>query len=829
MLLKNYILVFYIFAFAINFFIPTESVAKAHFNMSALELGTDDQKVVDLDVFSEQGGQLPGLYLVDVYVNDQEFAHKRLMFKQINNKLTPSLTIEDLNELGIDLSHSVRSLPNDKNATINNVNEYFPSLHFDFDFEKLRLNVQIPQADFINDFERIAQRKQWDDGIPALLVNYEINGDHTKTVHNEYTDSYYLNLKSGINLGAWRLRNLLDYRRDSSGSETANVINTYLQRPITSIDSVLTIGDTYTSSEVNDGINIRGIQLISDDSMLPEQLQGFSPIIRGIARTHAKVTIKQNGYIIDQRYVPPGAFVINNISPVSGSGQLDVVVTESDGSQQKIYVPISVMPMMQREGHYRYSLSAGKYRAVQNSSNPALLTASIIKGISNSLTLYSGTILSEKYQSISSGAALGGSQWGSLSLDYTHEKDKQNYISNSGSAWRLRYAKDFEKTNTHLSVTTSFYPKAKYNTFQESIESVQSTLTSGKNQSPKSKLQLDISQPLLGLGNLFFSAYQQNFEGLSSVTRGISAGFNSSYQDISYGITFSRNQSSSNSVDQQIALTVQIPFSHFLKKAWFDYGMVNSKDGSVNQQSGISGTLLEDNNLSYRIRQSYNTPDDKKSGSIYADFKGSSGRVGAGYNYDKSSDQLIYNLSGGILLHSQGITLSQPLGDTVALVRAPGAGHVKIKNTQGIYTDWRGYAVIPNQIPYRKNTVALETKDLSQGIDIQVPVQSLIPIEGAIAAFDFSPHVGRRLLLQLHHQGDFVPFGATASLVDRSEEASIVGDNGEVFLTAAPDEGRLIAQWGTGEQQSCKAKYDVKSLMKDKSSKSVIRAEANCI
>lgn len=827
MLTRESILLFNILLLIIKLIIPTDAAAKAHFNMSALEIGTEDQKVVDLDVFSEQGGQLPGLYLVDVYVNDQEFSHKRWMFKLINHKLTPSITVEDLNELGIDLSHSVKSLPKKEDTVITNVNDYFPSVNVDFEFDKLKLNFHIPQADFVNDFEKIARRKQWSDGIPALLVNYEINGDHTKSVHNEYTDSYYLNLKSGINLGAWRLRNNLDYRKDSSGDETANVVNTYLQRPITSIDSVLTIGDTYTSSDVNDGINMRGIQLASDDSMLPDSLQGFSPVIRGIARTHAKVTIKQNGYVIDQRYVPPGAFVINNISPVSTSGQLDVVVTESDGSTQKIYVPISTMPMMQREGHYRYSLSAGKYRSAQNNVNPALLTASVIKGISNLLTMYSGVTLSEKYKSFSFGVALGGGQWGALSLDNTLEKDKQLNVIKSGNAWRLRYAKDFLKTNTRLAISTSYYPKAKYNTFQEVVDYQNSSFTTRSN--PKRKIQIDLSQPVFGLGSLFISAYQQIFEGSQSGTRGISAGFNSSFQDISYGISFSRNQSSPNYVDQQIALTVQIPFSHFLKRAWFDYGLVSSKDGSISQQSGISGTLLTDNNLSYRVRHSYDTPEEKSSGSLYADFKGSSGSVGAGYNYDKTSNQLIYNVSGGIVFHSQGVTLSQPLGDTIALVRAPGAAHVKIKNSSGIYTDWRGYAVIPTQIAYRKNTVALETKDLSQGVDIQVPVQSMIPIEGAVAAFDFSPHVGRRLLLQLHHQGNYVPFGATASLANRSEEASIVGDNGEVFLTAAPDEGKVIAQWGTGEQQSCNAKFDVKSLMKNKGNKSVIHAEADCV
>lgn len=42
--------------------------------------------------------------------------------------------------------------------------------------------------------------------------------------------------------------------------------------------------------------------------MLPDSMKGFAPTIHGIARSNAQVTIRQNGYIINQRYVPPGIY-----------------------------------------------------------------------------------------------------------------------------------------------------------------------------------------------------------------------------------------------------------------------------------------------------------------------------------------------------------------------------------------------------------------------------------------------------------------------------------------------------------------------------------------
>ncbi|MBZ3661310.1 fimbria/pilus outer membrane usher protein [Salmonella enterica subsp. enterica serovar Kentucky] len=77
----------------------------------------------------------------------------------------------------------------------------------------------------------------------------------------------------------------------------------------------MTAGDSYTPSALFDSLPFRGLQLASDDNMLPDSMKGFAPTIHGIARSNAQVTIRQNGYIINQRYVPPGAFTINDLYP----------------------------------------------------------------------------------------------------------------------------------------------------------------------------------------------------------------------------------------------------------------------------------------------------------------------------------------------------------------------------------------------------------------------------------------------------------------------------------------------------------------------------------
>ena len=74
-------------------------------------------------------------------------------------------------------------------------------------------------------------------------------------------------------------------------------------------------------------------------------------------------------------------------------------------------------------------------------------------------------------------------------------------------------------------------------------------------------------------------------------------------------------------------------------------------------------------------------------------------------------------MSGGIIAHADGITFGQPLGDTMVLVKAPGADNVKIENQTGIHTDWRGYAILPFATEYRENRVALNANSLADNVE----------------------------------------------------------------------------------------------------------------
>ncbi|PPS59339.1 hypothetical protein CRX72_22350 [Pantoea sp. BRM17] len=59
----------------------------------------------------------------------------------------------------------------------------------------------------------------------------------------------YLNLRSGVNLGAWRLRNYSSWS-DNGRSRQWNSINTYLQHDVKSLNAQFVAGDSYSPAGV---------------------------------------------------------------------------------------------------------------------------------------------------------------------------------------------------------------------------------------------------------------------------------------------------------------------------------------------------------------------------------------------------------------------------------------------------------------------------------------------------------------------------------------------------------------------------------------------------
>lgn len=129
----------------------------------------------------------------------------------------------------------------------------------------------------------------------------------------------------------------------------------------------------------------------SDESMVPYNLREFAPVVRGIARTQARIEVRQNGYLIQSQTVAPGAFALTDL-PVTGSGSdLQVTVLESDGTAQVFTVPFTTPAIALREGYLKYNVTAGQYRSSDDAvEHTSLGQVTAMYGLPWGLTVYGG-------------------------------------------------------------------------------------------------------------------------------------------------------------------------------------------------------------------------------------------------------------------------------------------------------------------------------------------------------------------------------------------------------------------------------------------------------
>lgn len=137
------------------------------------------------------------------------------------------------------------------------------NIKYNFSFYGMRLRLYVPKNAIINNPTELAPESQWDEGINALLLNYDAKAYHRDTRYKTYNnDYYYLYLKPGVNIGSWRLRNSGIWQRDYKGVNSYQNSYTFAERDIRQLKSKILIGEGNTSSDVFSSIPFTGGSLL---------------------------------------------------------------------------------------------------------------------------------------------------------------------------------------------------------------------------------------------------------------------------------------------------------------------------------------------------------------------------------------------------------------------------------------------------------------------------------------------------------------------------------------------------------------------------------------
>lgn len=388
----------------------------------------------------------------------------------------------------------------------------------------------------------------------------------------------------------------------------------------------------------------------------------------------------------------------------------------------------------------------------------------------------------------------------------------------TGQSWRIRYSKDIQSTGTNFTVAGYRYSTKDY----YALEDVLDTYSDNSHYDHvRNRTDLSLSQDII-YGSISLTLYNEDYWN-DTHTTSLGIGYNNTWHNVSYGINYSYTLNADNSQDedddtedsndQQISINISIPLDAFMPSTYATYNMNSAKDDDTTHTVGLNGTALAQKNLSWSVQEGYSSQEKATSGNVSATYNGTYADINGGYSYDNHMRRLNYGVQGGVLLHRNGLTLSQPMDDTIILVKAPGAAGVPVNNETGVDTDFRGYAVVPYASPYHRNEVSLDTTGIRKNIELIDTSKTLVPTRGAVVRAEYKTNIGYKALMVLTRINNLpVPFGATvSSLTKPDNHSSFVGDAGQTWLTGLEKQGRLLVKWGPTAADRCQVSYRIPS------------------
>lgn len=773
--------------------------AKSFFDpalLSAAGVSSD----IDLSFIEERKMVLPGKYYADIYLNNEYIEESEITFKLDNSESKAVFSRVDLIKYGVKEEFIEQD--------IGFINDMVKGSKGEYDSTISRYNLFIPQVKLSKKNRRL-DKSMLDDGIPGLKLGYSFSGTDDKN------DGKFLGANLGINFLGLRYKQNVVYNETYRGrkkSRDFTIINQYLELDAYNIDTKIMAGDVHSGASsltVGDGFSFRGLSMFSNTALNPEDHQ-YSPVISGVAYSNSTVYVRQNGRVIYQENVPPGAFEFDNIGFLGSSGQVEIEIKEENGHSRKYTDYYNYVPGLLKPSSFVYEFNIGRAESGNRSTSSSEFgMLSLAYGLSSKSSLYGSTLLANKYMSLALGSGLSLNKYGSLSSDISLSHAENNSLS--GASVQVRYAKTLLETGTSLHLSAYRYSTKSYISFNEFLNS---RFNEKIYRIPRRRdsYEIRLNQSFNRNINLYVSGRVDNFWGGGSNTF-----INTGVNFYIYGVTVTSSLSidkgsQSKGMNKNALFQLNIPFSIFDKQKGGSVSLSQYRNfsGSISNALSINGNI-KDTGISWGLSRTQSSFGSNGFNSSLR-YNHVYGNYSLGYSVYGDRKKINYNLSGGALAHQYGITLTSGYPDTVALIRTNGVSGISITNNPGLKTDVFGYAVYPYLSPYGNNNISIDPQSFKPGIDSHRNNHNVYPTAGAIMLVDFPVRSGHQVFFKLIYKGNIVPFGALVNLLNTTEDlTSIVGDNGTVYMGGIPKDGELYVQWGRSNQ-SCKAKYklDVK-------------------
>lgn len=807
---KNSHPVFFLRSLGVYIFIATLSstmpLLAVEFNIEILD--AKDRENIDLGRFSRPGYIMPGTYTLNMRLNEHTISDQEVTFVERNHegesRVEACLSAQQVDMLGLRHDALKKIVWHDDGRCAD-----FSALDgvvLRASLSDASLQIAVPQAWLEYQDASWLPVSRWEDGIPGILLDYNVNTNVTWARQGGQNQSASVSGTTGVNMGAWRLRG--DYQgsyyntngRAGSSSSHFDWSRFYAWRALPGIMSKLTVGEDYLFSDLFDAWRFTGVSLVSDESQLPPKLRGYAPEVSGIARTNARVEVSQQGRVIYESTVAAGPFRIQELHSAL-SGRLDVRVEEQDGSVQTFSVETAQVPYLTRPGQVRYKLTSGRPRDYNHhTQGPWFATGELSWGLSNAWSLYSGGIFSQDYNSVALGAGRDMNAFGTISADVTHASARFPQDKNrDGRSWRLSYSKRFDEVSSEVTFAGYRFSERDYLTMGEYLDI---RYRDGNMGSSKALYTIQVSKNFeearlsasLNWSHQTYWNRPANDRYSFALNKHFDLG---NWRHLTASVNASRSEFNGRK-DDSAYLSLTMPFG--AGTAGYNASVSDSR---YTQNLSWSQSLA--NNDYYRLNAGNSfggARGNRSQASGYYSHHGNIADITTNFNWAQSQHtSLGIAASGGVTATQKGIALhaSGIQGGTRLMVSTEGVSGVPVGYQS--YTNAFGIAVIAGVPNYFRTRAEIDVSRLPDDVEAAgSPIAELALTEGAIGFRRFDVLKGAKVVAILkQHDGRNPPFGATVHNA-KSRELGMISDGGLAWLTGVNPDERLTVHWGGSAQ-----------------------------
>lgn len=773
------------------------------FSNDVVEFNTDvldvsDRKNIDLTRFSRDNFVFPGTYLLDVYINGQSLSQQKVTYitdPKDSEKTFVCFTPEQIEMLALkeDALTKIQSI----NAECSNILS-IPGVRINN--HEGKLDITMPQAWMKYSDPNWVPPERWDTGVSGVLLDYNLTGSISRSL-TRHTNKHSLSAygQTGFNLGAWRFRADYQANYNEHGDSKFDWNQFYAYRPLIHMAAKLTLGEIYLNSQIFDTIRYTGLNLSSDERMLPPNLRGYAPQINGIARSNSKIIVSQAGRIVYETTVPAGPFSIQDLQS-SIRGTLDVRVEGDDGDVSSFQVDTANIPYLTRPGYVRYNASIGKpSRFNHKLEGPMFATGDFSWGLSNNWSLIGGVLFAGRdYTALSAGVGRDLSVFGALSADVTQSISRlPGENTETGSSFRLSYSKSFDEINSTITFAGYRFSQDKFRTLSQYLDERENRYLGFGRQKEMYTVTANktfwADDPNWRTTMFLTYTHQTYWDQTSQDRYGLSVGRSFrlfGIDGVSTNIAAYRSDYRGRR-DDSVSLSVSVPVGD---SRWAGYDLQNSGSKTSHMLSYSDNT---DFNSLWRVRAGRSS-DDRVQFDGYYQKRTQLAEVNTNVSYqERQTASINGTLRGGFTATAHGAALhnSSATTDTARImVDTNGVGGVPF-NHEKTRTNWAGISVVPDIVSYYSFDTRIDVDKLNGDVDTNKAIATSTLTEGAIGYQRFDVARGEKLIATIRYNSSVPPFGADVTNADGINVAMLMED-GLAYLMAVNPRETLTVSWG---------------------------------